>query len=150
MTHWFLAKIRHQQTDEKGKVKTVTSEYLLDAVSYTEAESKIYKKCEEIIEGDFFIKDLKRANFTDVFDYGEGEAFFKCKMTYDLEMDSGKSKKITNWVLISANHSEEAIVRAFDKLSGMLVDFTIPEVKETKILEVWPYESKEEPEGTFG
>lgn len=143
MKTWFICKIKYQKQDEKGKVKNVTDSYLVDAVSFCEAETKMYKKIEEHIQGDFFIQNISKSNYTDVFHYEDADTWFNCKMTYTLEVEgSGREKTVTNYILLTAKDVEEAYTRVFDSLKEMLVDFEVPEVKATKIVDAFAYESE--------
>jgi hypothetical protein len=142
MKTWFVCKVKYQKQDEKGKVKNVSEQYLVDAVSFTEAESRIYEKMGDLIQGDFYVSNISKSNFTDVFHYEDAETWHKCKMTYTLEVEgSGKEKKITNYILLTAPDVKTAYDRVYESLNNMLVDFRVPEISESPILEVFPYES---------
>ena len=154
MKDWFVCKVKYQKQDEKGKIKNVAEQYLVDAVSFTEAESRIYEKMGEMVSGDFRVSNITKSNFTDVFYYEDAHVWHKCKMTYALEEEgSGKEKKITNYILLTAPDVKTAYERVYESLKTMLVDFRVPEVSESPILEVFPYESnveerwKEAPDG---
>ena len=43
MATWYLGKIRYQREDEAGSLKTINEAYLVDAVSYTEAEARMFE-----------------------------------------------------------------------------------------------------------
>lgn len=142
MKTWFVCKVKYQKQDEKGRVKNVAEQYLVDAISFTEAESRIYEKMGELIQGDFYVSNISKSNFTDVFHYEDAETWHKCKMTYVLEVEgSGKEKKVTNYVLLTAPDVKTAYDRVYESLKTMLVDFRVPEINESPILEVFPYES---------
>lgn len=145
MKTWFVCKVKYQKQDEKGKVKNVSEQYLVDAVSFTEAESRIYEKMGELIAGEFYVSNISKSNFTDVFYYEDAETWHKCKMTYVLEVEgSGKEKKVTNYILLTAPDVKTAYDRVYESLKAMLVDFRVPEIAESPILEVFPYESNVE------
>jgi hypothetical protein len=145
MKTWFACKVKYQKQDEKGKVKNVSEQYLVDAVSFTEAESRMYEKMGELIQGEFYVSSISKSNFTDVFYYEDAETWHKCKMTYVLEVEgSGKEKKVTNYVLLTAPDVKTAYDRVYESLNNMLVDFRVPEISESPILEVFPYESNAE------
>ena len=142
MKTWFVCKVKYQKQDEKGKIKNVSEQYLVDAVSFTEAESRIYEKMGEMIQGDFYVSNISKSNFTEVFHYEDAEVWHKCKMTYTLEEEgSGKEKKVTNYILLTAPDVKTAYDRVYESLNNMLVDFRVPDINESPILEVFPYES---------
>ena len=142
MKTWFVCKVKYQKLDEKGKTRNVSEQYLVDAVSFTEAESRIYEKMGEMIQGDFYVSNISKSNFTDVFPYEDSEIWHKCKMTYTLEVEgSGKEKKVTNYILLTAPDVKTAYERVYESLDNMLMDFRVPDINESPILEVFPYES---------
>lgn len=144
MKTWYICKVKYQKQDEKGSVKNISEQYLVDAVSFTEAESRIYEKLGSVLPGEFNISNISKTNVTDVFYYEDSDIWHKCKMTYTLEVEgSGKEKKITNYVLLTAPNVKTAYDRVYESLNNMLVEFKVPEVVESPIVEVFPYESEE-------
>lgn len=148
MNTWFTCKIKYQKIDEKGKAKNVSEMYLLDAVSFTEAEKRIYEKMESMVQGEFYVTGIAKARISDVFYYEDSDTWHRCKMVYTLEEEgNGKEKKITNYVLLTAPNVKEAYERMYQSLNNMLVDFRVTEIVESPILEVFPYDSVEEEPG---
>ena len=142
MNTWFTCKIKYQKIDEKGKAKNVSEQYLVDAVSFTEAERRIYEKMESMIQGEFYVTGIAKARLTDVFYYEDSDLWHRCKMTYVLEEEGkGKEKKITNYVLLTAPNVKEAYERMYQSLNNMLVEFRVTEIVESPIIEVFPYDS---------
>lgn len=135
---WFITKVKYNRTDEQGLLKAVTEQYLVDADSFTETEARIYEKLEEFIIGDFDVTDISKTNYSDVFFYNDCHVWYKCKIQYFLTDDNtGKEKKITQYMLVEAETAKQAYDRIFESLSNMLVTFTVPDVIETKIVEVF-------------
>lgn len=117
---------------------------MVDAVSFTEAEARMYEKLGSVIPGEFYINNISKSNITDVFPYEDSDVWHKCKMTYTLEVEgSGKEKKVTNYILLTAPDAKTAYDRVYKSLNNMLVTFRVPEVAESPIVEVFPYESQE-------
>jgi len=145
MKTWFVCKVKYQKQDEKGKIRNVSEQYLVDAISFTEAESRIYEKMGELIKGEFYVSNISKSNFTDIFYYEDAHIWHKCKMTYTLEVEgSGKEKKVTNYILLTAPDLKTAYDRVYESLNNMLVDFRVPDISESPILEVFPFESNVE------
>jgi hypothetical protein len=141
---WFITKVKYNRTNEKGLLKAVTEQYLVDADSFTETEARIYEKLEEIVIGDFDVTDISKTNYTDVFFYNDCQVWYKCKIQYYLvDESSGKEKKVTQYMLVEAQTAKEAYDRIFESLNNMLVTFTVPDVIETKIIEVFDYSKKQ-------
>jgi hypothetical protein len=140
---WFVTKVKYNRTDEQGLLKQVTEQYLLDADTFTEAETRIYEQLEQLIRGDFDVEAMSKTNYTDVFFYGDAALWHKCKIQYFLvDENSGKEKKITQYMLVEAQTVKEAYDRIKESLKNMTIDFTVPDVIETKIMEVFDYKGK--------
>ena len=145
MATWFICKVKYQKQDEKGKVKNLSEQYLVDALSFTEAEARIYEKLGSVISGEFHINNISKSNLTDVFYYEDADVWYKCKMTYSLEEEgSGKEKKIVNYVLLTAANAKQAYERVYESLNNMLVEFQVPDVMESPIVEVFPPDQEED------
>ena len=67
MHTWFECKIRHEKTMENGMIQKVTESYLVDALSFTEAEARIIEEVTPFITGEFTVSDIKRANYSELF-----------------------------------------------------------------------------------
>lgn len=145
MNNWFECRVKYEKIDQStGKTKKVTEPYLIDAVTFSEAEERIYKKLEEMIAGEFKVKAINKANVSDVFEYEAGELWFKCKVSYtDVCEESGKEKKVNNYMLVTADNSREAYDRIQESLKEMIVPFEIPAISESAIVDVFPYDPNE-------
>lgn len=148
MPSWYLGKINYQQEQENGALKTISEAYLLDAVSYTDAEARLYGIVADNTP-DFKIVSLTRMKLSDVFNFEEegGDKWFKCKIFYVSINDSKgipKEKKIVNYMLVNADSPKQAIERIEKSLATMLIPYEITDVNLTPILEIYPYEPQNE------
>ena len=147
MKIWFQCKIKYQREEENGKLKNITEPYLVDAVSYTEAEARIYQELGSIIRGEFEVTSITKSRIIDIFHYDDSDVWYHCKITYVLaDENSGKEKKVTNQMLVSAANVKEAYDRIHESLSNMLITFEVPEIKQSPIVEIFPYVSDEDKE----
>lgn len=145
MRIWFLCKVKYAKENEQGLLKNVSEQYLVDAVSFTEAEARIYDMLGSTIRGDFQVTNISKSNFVDVFPYDDIDIWHKCKITYVVaDADSGKEKKVTQYMLVTAHDVKEAYDRIHESLSNMLVTFRVPDITESPIVEVFPYERDDE------
>ena len=67
MHTWFEGKIRYEKVAENGMNKKVTEPYLVDALSFTEAEARLIEEVTPFITGEFTVTDIKRANYSEIF-----------------------------------------------------------------------------------
>lgn len=153
MNNWFECKVKYEKLDQStGKAKKVTEPYLIDAITFSEAEERIYKALEEMISGEFIVKSLAKANVSDVFEYEAGAKWFKCKVSYvDIDEETGREKKVNNYMLVTADTSKEAYDRIQESLKEMIIPFEIPTIAESPIVDVFPYNPSEhaKPEKTL-
>lgn len=155
MPNWFLGKIRYQQpiddatvgtrNEEFIKQKTVTEAYLVDAISYTDAEARLYQEIAANTapadRPDFEITDISRMKLADVF-FNEdgGEVWFKVKAMFITEDEkTGKQKKSPSLMLVNAETPKQAYERVELSLKTALDPFEITDVNTTKILDIFPY-----------
>jgi hypothetical protein len=146
MASWYLGKIRYQKEEESGKLKTINETYLVDALSYTEAEARLYK---QIVTGtsEFSVSSITRMRLADLFAYEEGEKWFKAKVVYyGIDEKSGKEKKVVNYMLVNAEDITQALERIADSMRTMLIPYETTDLNLTPILDVFPYESEQQQE----
>ena len=146
MHTWFECKIRYERVMENGMNKKVTEPYLVDALSFTEAEARIIEEMTPFISGEFTISDIKRANYSELFPSDEESAdrWFKCKLIFiTLDDKSGAEKKTSTQVLVQAADLRDAVKKLDEGMKGTMADYQIASVAETAIIDVYPYSAEE-------
>ena len=73
MHNWFECKISYKKMMENGMQKKVTEPYLVDALSFTEAEARIIEEIRPFISGEFTVSDIKRDRLNEIFFNENGE-----------------------------------------------------------------------------
>jgi len=147
MHTWFECKIRYDKTMENGLNKKVTEPYLVDALSFTEAESRIIEEMTPFITGEFTVSDIKRANYSELFTSDEESAdkWYRGRLMFiTLDEKSAKEKKTYTNVLIQASDIKDAMKKLDEGMKGTIADYQSIALKETPIMDVYPYTSKEE------
>lgn len=146
MNNWFECRVKYETIDEQsGKQKKLSIPYMIDAMSYTEAESRIYTEMEQMVSGEFTIPSIKKSNLTDIFFYDTGDVWWKCQVKFiSIDEESGKEKKISNNMLVIASDLREAYDRVEESLDGMTVDYTISKITDSTIGDVFPIFKEEE------
>ncbi|MBP3553639.1 MAG: DUF4494 domain-containing protein [Bacteroidaceae bacterium] len=140
---WFECKIRYEKTLENGMVKKVTEPYLVDALSFTEAEARIIEEMKPFISGEFTVSDIKRANYSELFfsDEEAADRWFKSKLLFiTLDEKSGNEKKVASNVLIQASDLRDAVKKLDEGMKGSMADYEIASMAETPIMDVYRYE----------
>lgn len=146
MHTWFECKIRYEKTMDNGLVKKVTEPYLVDALSFTEAEARIIEEIQPFISGEFAISDIRRANYSELFPSDEEAAdrWFSCRLEFiTLDEKSGAEKKTKTTVLVQAADLRDAMKKLDEGMKGTMADYNAVCIKETGLMDVYPYSAKE-------
>ena len=142
MHFWFNCRIRYSKELPDGKIQKVTEQYLVDTMSFTEAEVKLTEELADL-GNDFQILSVGKSYITDVFDYGDSDIWYRLKLTYiDVDPETHKEKKTTKQMLVNASNIKEAYERLHESLSNMVVPFRVIGIVESPFKEVFPYKQK--------
>lgn len=144
MHNWFESGVSFDKTIENGMQKKVTELYLIDALSFTEAEARTIEELKPSISGEFTIKNIKRARLSEIFFNDNGDRFFKAKVNFiTLDEKKGNKKKSGVFMLAQATDIQEAKDVIVKGMQGTMADYEIVDLKETKIMAVFPYSEDE-------
>lgn len=147
MAIWFECRIRYQKVMENGMNKKITEPYLVDALSFTEAEARIIEEMTPYISGEFAVKGVKLAGYSELLPSEEEAAdrWFKCRLAFTtLDEKSGAEKMTFSNVLVQASDLRNAIKKLDEGMKRTMADYQIASVAETAIMDVYPYEASEE------
>ena len=153
MHTWFLCKISYVKTLENGKDKKVTEPYLVDALSFTEAEARIIEEMTPYISGEFSVSAVGRAKFSEIFlaeDNINASYWYKVKLGFiTLDEKTYSEKKTFTDVLVQASDLRDAVKRLDEGMKGCMADYIIVSVAETPIVDVYPYEAPADAKAEF-
>ena len=142
---WFTCKISYEKVVENGMVKKVTEPYLVDALSFTEAEARIIEEMAPYISGEFSVADVSKARYSEIFfadDDINASYWYKVKLAFiTLDEKTGSEKKTFTNVLVQAPDFRDAVRRLDEGMKGSMADYIIVSVAETPIMDVYPYEA---------
>jgi len=142
MHNWFQCKIKYEKNAEEGKIVKVSEDYLVDALSFTEAEERINEEMRPFISGEFLVSDIKRARINELFDNENGDRWYRCKVNLiTLDEDKGLEKRTAITMLAQAGTLKEALEVLEKGMKGTMADYEIAAITETNILDVYPYKA---------
>lgn len=142
MHNWFECKISYDKVLENGMQKKVTEPYLVDALSFTEAEARIIEEIRPFISGEFTVTDIKRARISEIFFNENGDRYYKIKVFYiTLDEKSGAEKKTAAMMLAQACTLKEALGVLEEGMKGTLSDYTVASIAETMLMDVFPFDA---------
>lgn len=146
--NWFEVKVKYVKVGEDGKEKKVSELYLLDSMSFTEAEARIIEELKEMIQGDFCIEAIKKSNITELVESKDGndDKWFKAKVAIiDADSISGREKRSNQYFLVAGSDVDKSLENLQKALSTYVVQFEIVQVGDSNIMDVFPYfEDKQE------
>lgn len=142
---WFECKIRYEKTMEDGLMKKVNEVYVIDALSFSEAEERITKEMSSYISGEFEIVDVKIAPYREVFfaDDNLADQWFKAKLSFiTIDERGDKEKRTSVMYLVNAGNINHAIKNIGEVMSGTMIDYVTTSISATKIFDVFEYNEK--------
>jgi hypothetical protein len=139
MTTWFQCKIKYLKEADNGLIRTMNQTYLVDAMTFTEAESRLTEELADVLK-EFTLMSASRSTIKEVVFYGDTPRWFKCKVTYStMDEDGEKEKKVTTYILVNADNVKDAWDRLEEHLTNMQVPYQVPSIAESPIVEVMEY-----------
>lgn len=143
MKKYFLVGIKLEKTAEEGKIIKVSEQYLVDALSFTEAEKRINEEMKPFISGEFVVDTIKRAKINELFPNESGDRWFKSKVFFvSLDEEKGVEKRTPCTMYVKANDIKEAEANLHEGMKGTMADYEIASITETKILDVFNYKTE--------
>lgn len=140
MEQLFETKIRYDKIQENGAVKKVTEAYLVDALTFTEAEARIIEEMTPYISGDFSVVAIKRTKIAEVFWNPEAEKWWTVKVNFiTLDDKTGVEKKSASLILVQADDDASAREKFNEGMRDTMADYEIAGINETNYLEVFKY-----------
>nr|WP_297064110.1 DUF4494 domain-containing protein [Prevotella sp.] len=139
---WFECKVRYEKTQEDGSDKLVNELYVVDALSFTEAEASIIDNMEVYVSGELKIANINPANYNEIFFSGndDDDLWFKARLAFITIDDKNKEKRTYVNYLIQAKSIERA-KRYVDEVMGeTIIDYELKSLSETKIFDVFEHE----------
>lgn len=144
MQTWFECKAKYVKVTESGREQTITENFLLDAVSFTDAETRIIRQLEQIAKGEFSVTDIKKSRIGEVFSYETGEWWFKATINLvTVDEEAGKEKKMRTYYLVMADDIKQALERLDESLSYLVIPYVVSAMAVSTIVDVFPYDPSE-------
>ena len=140
MHNWFECKVTYDKLLENGTQKRVSEPFLVDALSFTEAEARIIEEVRPYISGDYSVEAVGKAKISEMFFNEAGDRFFKFRVYFiTLNEKSGAEKRTAVNMMAQACTLKEAIAVLEEGMKSTMADYSIASVKETSIMDVFPF-----------
>ena len=147
--NWFETKIRYEKMMDDGKQKMVTEQYVVDALSFTEAEASIIEEMSSYISGEFKVTGISQSSYGEIFfsDIDTDDRFFKVKLQFiTIDEKTEKEKRSNVIYLVQAHTLQQAIKNIEEVMSSTMIDYAIVAVQETQIMDVFEHNAAKKSE----
>lgn len=140
---WFETKIQYEKTMEDGLQKKVKEQYVVDALSFTEAEKRITEEMSSYISGAFDVADIKKATYKEIFfsDEATADRWYKAKVQFiTIDEKTEKEKRTNVYYLVQASTLQGALKNVDEVMGGTMIDYAIAAISETTVMDVFEYQ----------
>lgn len=145
MAQWIKTSVRFDKTMENGAIKRVTEPYLVDALSFTEAEARIIEEVTPFISGEFDVSAVKKAKVSEIFWDESGDRWYQVKAAFiTINEKTGAEKRSKTVFLVQASDFKSAYDNFMQGMKGTMADFEIIGITETAIMDVFKAKLTEE------
>ena len=142
---WFETIVRYDKTMESGEVKKVNEVYVVDAITFGEAEESITREMRHFIDGDFEVKNINPTPYSEIFfsDKDTDDKYYRVKLAFiTIDEKTQKEKKSKVTYLVQAGSLEQARKNTEEVMNGTIIDYELVSVTETKIFDVFEQKGK--------
>ena len=139
---WFGCKVSYDRSLESGLLKKVTESYLVDALSFTEAEERFLQEIEPMMSGEYSVSDIKRAKISELFESIDttDDKWYKAKVAYIAYDEKKGVEKRTNQIMLIQAKDLRVAVQNLDKgMQGTMGDWDIISIAETPIMDIFKF-----------
>lgn len=145
MATWFSVRVMYDKMDERGKVNKAKEVYLVDALSFTEAEARATGEVLPYVDkgGEMKVTAMKMEDIVEIFNTEDecADNWYKVKVVFvTLDEKSMKEKRKAQICLVRGKSTEDATKRLHEGMKGSLADYVIHTVSETQYVDVFFYD----------
>ena len=138
MANWFECKVRYDKLQENGAAKKVNEPYLVDALSFTEAEARITEEQRPFISGEFQVSAIKPTKIAEIFWDETGDRWYLVKVAFiTIDEKTAAEKRSNSLILVRAANFKHALERFEEGMKGTMADYEIVQITETPLMDVY-------------
>jgi hypothetical protein len=142
---WFETRVRYDKTMEDGRDKKVTEQYVVEALSFSEAEKRITEEMSHYVSGEFGVKAIKLAAYSETFfsDIDTDDKWFKAKLAFiTLDEKTDKEKRTPVTYLVQAASLDKARAYVKEVMEKTLIDYDVISISETNFIDVFEHKNQ--------
>ncbi len=147
--NWFETKIRYEKVQDDGRQKMVTEQYVVDALSFTEAEATIIEEMSSYISGEFKVTGITQAAYGEIFfsDNDTDDRFFKVKLQFiTIDEKTQKEKRSNVLYLVQAHSLQRAVSYVEEVMGSTMIDYAIAAIQESSVMDVFEHDATKKEE----
>ena len=148
MNYWFECKVSYERQADSMGMKKVSESYLVDALSFTEAEKRIIKEVRPFVSvGELEVVNIRRARIAELFlnEEAEDDRYFRAKVNFiTVDEKSGSEKKTSATMIVKSDSLPNAVTELKAQLDGQMTTYEIAAITDTQILDVYRYEAPQQ------
>ena len=136
---WFETKVKYDKTMEDGQPKKVIESYVVEAMSFGEAEEKITEEMSAYISGEFDVKAITPTTYGEIFfsENTNDDRWYKTKLQFiTIDEKTEKEKRSNAYYLVQAASLNGAVKNIEEVMGTTMNDYVIAAINETKIIDV--------------
>ena len=138
MANWFECKVHYDKMMENGLLKKVNEPYLVDALSFTEAESRIIEEQTPFISGDFSVSAVKRTKISEIFRDDTADKWYLAKVAFiTIDEKTAVEKRTVSQILVDGSDFKSAYDNFLEGMRGTMADFDLVSLSETPLMDVY-------------
>lgn len=140
MNKWYLCKVSYErQADEMG-MKKVTESYLVDALSFTEAEERVIKEVTPFVSvGELEVVNIRPMRLAELLLDERSDKFYRAKVDLTTVDSNDNERTARSAIIVQAESLLEATRTLITHLDGGLSAYELVSVAELDILDVYQY-----------
>ncbi len=145
MTNYFECRVSYDKTLESGAIKQVTESYLVEAMSFTEAEARITQQMQPYMSGDFTVSAVNRRKYEDVLLDPQCDRLYHVKIVFiTIDEKTAAEKRKPSYMLVQSVDIDHALRKVEFCMASCVTDYDIVSVSESRILDVFVCNDKAE------
>lgn len=136
--NWFECKVSYHKIVENGLQKKVTDTFMVDALSFTEAEARVIEEVTPYVSGEMEVASVKKTKISEIFRDDSADKWYLVKVAFiTIDEKSAVEKRAISLILTAGENFKNAYDNFMEGMKGTLADFEIVSIAETPILDVY-------------
>ena len=140
---WYEVKMRYDKVYEDGRERKVTESYVVEALSFGEAEKTAMEFLGSYVSGEIQVVNINPMKFQEVF-FNEQEScdrYYKAILQFiTIDEKTEREKHTQVYYLVQASSFDNCKDTIRTIMDGTMIDYQIASVSETKVIDVIEHE----------